>query len=82
MVDSSTAAAIIVVAVVGIIVLVLVLSVIAPRREEPKFDIEKEIAILNKDRPAFAKFSLREADWEESKEQSEAHGTTFVEVKD
>jgi len=90
MVDSSTAAAIIVVAVVGIIVLVLVLSVIAPQPEEPtapqpeepEFDIDKEISILNEDRPAWAKFSLREADWEESKERSEAIGITFAELKD
>lgn len=82
MVNSSTAAGIIVVAVVGIIVLVLALSVIAPRTEEPKFDIDKEISILNEERPAWTKFSLREADWEDSKEQSEAIGITFVELKD
>jgi len=82
MVTSSTAAGIVVVAVVGIVALVLVLSVIAPQPEEQKFDIDKEISILNEDRPDWAQFSLREADWEESKEQSEAIGITFAEVED
>ena len=82
MANFSTAAGIIVVAVVGIVVLVLVLSVIAPQPEEPEFDIDKEISILNEDRPDWAKLSLREADWEESKEHSEAIGITFAEVED
>jgi hypothetical protein len=98
MVNSSTAAGIINVAIVGIIVLVLVLSVIEPQPEEPiesqpdeprvpqpdesKFDIDKEISILNEDRPAWATFSLYEADWEESKERSEALEITFEEVED
>ena len=82
MAKSSIIAGIIVVAVVGIILIFLVLSMIAPRTEEPTFDIDKEISILNEGRPAFAKFSLREADWEVSKKQSEAIGITFVELKD
>ena len=79
---SSTVAGIIVMAVVGIIVIFLFLSRLAPRTEEATFDIDKEISILNEGRQDFAKFSLREADWEVSKKQSEAIEITFVELKD
>jgi hypothetical protein len=98
MINFSTVTGIIDVALVGIIVLVLVLSVIEPQPEEPivpqpdesgvpqpdeaKFDIDKEISILNEDRPAWAQFSLREADWEESRERSEALEITLAEVED
>ena len=57
-------------------------SILNEGQPEATFDIDKEISILNEGRQDFAKFSLREADWEVSKKQSEAIEITFVELKD
>ena len=49
---------------------------------DPEFDLEKVVSILNEKRPAFAQFSIHEADWEVSKEQIEEIAITFVELED
>jgi len=78
---SSIIAGIIVVIVVGMILIFLILSMMTPRTQEPKFDIYEEISILNEEfSESWQKYTLHEADWKVRKNQSEAIGITFVEM--
>ena len=81
MAKSSIIAGIIVVIAVGMILFFLILSMITPRTQEPKFDIYEEISILNEEfSESWQKYTLHEADWKVRKNQSEAIGITFVEM--